>query len=1137
MDSQKEHNESNQIKREFGPSSLAVNNRTSIVILTFIIAIMGIMAYVTIPKENFPEIVIPTIYVGTPYAGNSPVDIENLVTRPIEKEIKSLSGVKNVKSTSIQDYSIVIVEFIPEVEVNKALQDVKDAVDKAKSNLPNDLDKDPNVFEINFSEFPIMNINISGNFSIDELKYYGEYLQDEIEKLPEISKAELKGALEREIRIDADVYKLEAMGVNFSDIENAISAENLTISGGDLLSGEFRRAIRVIGEFTRVDQLKDVIIKNEEQNIVYLRDVAEVTDTYQERNSFSRSKLLPVVSLNVVKRSGENLLNASDKIKEIITKAQSRKFPEGLEVTITNDQSKMTRSQVDNLENSIISGVILVVLVLMFFLGLRNAMFVGIAIPMSMFMAFMLLKFMGVTMSLIVLFSLILALGMLVDNGIVVVENIYRLLEKGYSPIRAAKEGVGEVALPIITSTATTLAAFIPLAFWGGMIGQFMKYLPITLIIVLSSSLFVALIVNPVMTAIFIKEQKGEKVVNKKRGVIIAVTLLILAIVCYFERYFTVGNLLMIFGLLIPLNIFFFSPATVWFQSKVLTRVEDAYYRTMRLILKGWNPVLVFGGTVLLLVFSIGLLIKKAPKVNLFPLNEPKYVNIFIEKPIGTDILSTDAFTQIIEKEVMEMMKPYDYLVESIIAQVGEGTSDPNAGPSPGASPHKARITVSFVDFNLREGQSTAVLMEQIREAMEKYPGVQITVDKDKVGPPVGAPIYLEVKGEDYEKLIELSNMVRTSILNSNIRGIEELKTDLETGKPELIVQIDRDKARRFGLSTYTIAMELRTALFGKTVSKYKEGEDEYNIQLRLKDEYRYDADALMNSKISFRDKFGKFHQIPISSVADVQYSTTYGSIKRKDMDRVIAIFSNVNEGYNANEINKQIASLIKDLELPEGYEVRFGGEQEEQQKTMAFLGQALFIAVACIFLIIVAQFNSITTPFIIMASVVLSTIGVFLGLVIFNMDFIIIMTGVGIISLAGVVVNNAIVLIDYTDLIRARRRKELGIPEDKLLPYNEILDSIIEGGKTRLRPVLLTAITTVLGLIPLALGMNINFFTLLSDFDPQFYIGGDNAIFWGPMAWTVIFGLSFATFLTLVVVPVMYLLSDKAKQKLAGRD
>ncbi len=1118
--------------REFGLSSMSVDNSTSVVILTLIITVLGLGAYRTMPKESFPEIVIPTVYIGTPYPGNSPVDMENLITRPIEKELKSINNVKDIKSTSVQDFSSIVVEFNPGVEISKAIQDVKDAVDKSKSELPTDLDQDPNVLEINTSDFPIMNVNISGNYSEAELKKYGEYLEDEIEKLPEISKADLAGTVEREIQINADPYKMEAVGVSFTDISNAVQAENVTISGGNIRSGEFQRTLRIDGEFTDPSQILDVIVKTDNQKIVYLRDIAEVKDTYKERTSYARSKNLPVVTINVVKRSGENVLVAADKIKEILDKTMQNRFPDDIEITITNDQSKQTRLQVSDLENSIIFGVILVVLVLMFFLGFRNALFVGIAIPLSMFISFLILNAFGISLNLMVLFSLILALGMLVDNGIVVVENIYRLMSEGKTSIEAAKEGVGEVAWPIITSTATTLAAFFPLIFWEDIVGEFMKFLPITLIIVLSSSLFVALVINPVLTSLYMKVENVSRNKPKQKSIIVAGVFLVLSTICYLLGWSTFGTLMLIGCVITLFNVFVLRRAIRWFQTVFLVSLENSYERLLSFALGKW-PGTFLGGTVLLLILSVLLLFVRSPKVLFFPDNQPQLINVFVEFPIGTDIEATNAFVDDMEDELLETLSSYAGIIESVISQVGEGTGDPSEGPSNESTPHKAKITIGFVDYIDRQGANTNNAMEEIRGLVEKYPGVLITVDKQRNGPPVGKQVNLEFVGEDYEQLISYVNQTREYLVDQNIPGIEELKTDLSLGNPEVILDIDRDKARRFGLSTSTIATDLRTSLFGLEVSKYKEGEEDYPIQLRLSESYRYDINTLVNQKIGFRDKFGEKREVPISAVAEIKYGSTYGSVKRKDLEKAVTIFSNVLDGFNPTVVNAQIQDVLANYPVPDGISVKFTGEQEEQAKSMAFLVSALAIAICLIFLIIVAQFNSITAPLIIMATVVLSTIGVFLGLVIFNMDFVVIMTGIGIISLAGVVVNNAIVLIDYTNLVRARKREELGVAADEFLSFEYLISSIVESGKTRLRPVLLTAITTVLGLVPLAIGMNINFATLLSSFDPQFYVGGDNADFWGPMAWTVIFGLTFATFLTLIIVPVMYLLADKLTMRL----
>ena len=1122
------------IIREFFLSSVAVDNKTTIFLLTVMIIIFGFSAYQNMPKEQFPEIVFPQIYIGTAYPGNSPVDMENLVARPIEKELKSINGVKKISSTNIQDYSTIIVEFNTDVEIPKALQDVKDAVDKAKKDLPTDLPTDPNIFDVDLSEVPIMYINISGDYSLNELEGYAELLEDKIEALPEISSVDVMGLPDKEVQINADLFKMQSMKVSFQDIENAVAAENVTMSGGNLLVDGFNRSIRIEGEFDTPEEIENVIVKDENQDIVYLRDVAEVKLVNEDLTSIARLDKFPVVTLNVVKRQGENLINAADKIKNILSDAQENRLPDDLNIAITNDQSKFTKKQVDNLENSIISGVILVILVLLFFLGLRNALFVGIAIPLSMLMGFLVLSIFGVTINMIVLFALILALGMLVDNGIVIVENIYRLMQEGYSPMRAAKEGAGEVAWPIIASTATTLAAFLPLAFWTGIMGEFMKYLPITLIIVLSSSLFVALVINPVIAAQFMKIDDVRTKIKWNR---LFTWLLILGIIAVFGHFFfeAARNISIIIMFLLLLDALVLRGGSKWFQSSFLPKLEHAYHNTVNYALAGKKPYFFLIGTFALLFGVIVLTMIRSPKVDLFPNNEPQYVNVYVEMPIGTDIEVTNDLTKRIEDKIFDVIGENRKDVESVITQIGEGTSDPNQGPQGGSTPNKARISLTFVDYELRDVSSNE-MMEEIRKEVAATPGAVVTVEKNEMGPPVGKPINIEITGDNLDTLLSRSDEIRRLIESSDVEGYEELKTDVEINKPELLVNIDREKSRRFGVSTYRIANEIRTALFGKEVSKFKDGEDKYPIQLRLMDQFRYDEQALMDQRITFRNNSGKVMQVPISALASESKTTTFNSVKRKDLDRVITLYSNVKEGYNANEIVTGIKDLLADYNMPDGYEIKYTGEQQEQEESGAFLAKALIIAVFMIFLIIVMQFNSVGTPFIIMLSVLFSTIGVFLGLSIFNMDFIIIMTGIGIISLAGVVVNNAIVLIDYINLLRKRRRFELGISDDERLPDDEVKKMIIKGGEVRLRPVLLTAITTVLGLIPLAIGLNINFFTLITDFDPQIYVGGDNAIFWGPMAWTVIFGLIFATFLTLVIVPVMYLILERIKWKFAER-
>jgi multidrug efflux pump subunit AcrB len=1135
-----------KVLKEFKLSTWAINNKMTVFVIIGMIFLAGIFSYQSMPREAFPEIVVPEIFVSTAYPGNSAIDIEKLITRPLEKEINGISGVDEITSTSIEGFSSIKVTFDFSVTPTEALRKVKDKVDAAKSDkdFPKDLPSDPTVKELNFAELmPIMNINLSGDFSMDELKEYGEYLEDEIEKVPEISKVEIRGIQDKEMEISIDLYKMEISQISFNDISQAIKNENMTVSGGDLLENGLRRSVRVIGEFRSAEEIANIIIKQENEEIVYLRDIAAVTFKEQQKQSYAREFSQPVVMLDVTKRGGENLINASTQIDAIIAKAKENYFPSNLYISKTNDQTNDTKTMVSDLENSIILGIVLVVVVLLFFLGVRNALFVGIAIPLSMFMSFIFLNALGVTLNTMVLFSLVIALGMLVDNGIVVVENVYRLLDEGYSKIDAAKYGVGEVAMPIIASTATTLAAFFPLAFWPGMMGEFMRYLPITLIIVLTSSLFIALVINPLLTAVYMKIKEDE--VNFKRIVIfssilfsVGVILIIAGLSLEIKWLNATGMLFMLAGLLRIINTKFLTPATEWFQNKFLPRLETFYERTLQYSLRGKRPRWFLMGTFGLLLFSVLLFRIFPPKVLFFPETPPKQVYIYLEYPIGTDIEVTNKLSVDVENKIQEYLKKYEVdgknvLITSVIGQVGEGASDPNRGQDGGTTPNKARVTVDFVKFNERGDINTEDVLIDIRKLLQDIPGVDIIVDRPANGPPAGSPINIEVAGDDYEQLLTTAENIKQFIKNKNISGIEELKLDVEQGKPELPIIIDRQKARRLNISTGQIGDALRTSLFGKEISTFKDGEDDYPINMRLMDKYRYDKQALINQKITFRNQgSGKIVQVPISAVAHAETSSTFSAVKRKDLDRVITIASNVLEGYNATEINDQIKEVLKKYDLPKNIRVSFTGEQEKQAEEMAFLSKALLIAVFFIFLILVAQFNSTTTPIIISLAVLLSLIGVLLGLIVFRMEFVIMMTMIGIISLAGIVVNNAIVLIDYTNLVMIRKRLEEGLDE-AVLTKEIIYESIVEGGKTRLRPVLLTAITTILGLLPLAIGININFLTLFTEFDPQFYIGGENVAFWGPMSWTIIFGLTFATFLTLIIVPVMYSLMNNFKFRL----
>jgi multidrug efflux pump len=1122
-------------KREFRPTTFALKNRNTILLLTFIFAVAGIFSYRVLPKELFPDIVIPTVMVVTNYPGNPPVDIENLITRPLEKEISNVTGISEMRSFSTQDNSNIVIEFETGIEISTALQDVKDAVDRALPDLPADLPSDPAVLDIDFSDFPIMNINLSGEFRIDELKRFADLLQDEIELLSEISEVEITGIPDREIQINLDPLQMDALELSFSDIENAIVQENISMGGGSILFDDGSRwAVRTTGEFTDTRQIGDIIVKYEMGQIVYLRDIADVEDTFAEPASFARLDDQPVVSLQVIKKDGENLLDATAKISGIIDRMrETGELPARLSLTVTNDQSEDIRTQLTNLENSVILAVILVVLVLFLFLGVKNALFVGLAIPLSMLAAFMVLGLLGIQINMIVLFSLILALGLLVDNAIVVVDNIYRFVERGNTVMDSAKYATAEIAIPIITSTATTLSAFIPLAFWTGIVGEFMVYLPVTLIIVLASSLFVALVIIPVFSKTFYHDREAERAAGPQTAKRLPVwrrpwfLILLLAgggLILHLVDFTLTGNIMILAAIIWSLGYFLLGRLQVWFRERFLPYNEGLYSRTLSFALKGKNSYFFVAGTLVFLVLSLFLFMARNPNVLFFPDNEPQYINILAQMPIGNDITLTDKTTREIEQHVEEILEPYRHIVKSVLTTVGRGATG-EMDFSIGDTPHRSRITITFIDFQYREGINTNEIMAEIsRELLGRYPGVEFNIEKNMAGPPTGPPINIEISGRDFTRLLTLTGEIQEEIERSDIAGIGGLSMDLDVDMPEIVISIDRERARRYGLSTAVIASSIRTALFGNEISTFKIGEEEFPIMLRLKQDYRYTLSSLMNQQITYRSPAtGQLMQVPVSAVATPEFGKTYGSVNRIDMRRVITLSSNILPGYNANRINDEIRELLAVYELPEGYEYTFTGEQQEQDEAMDFLITALLVALALISLILVTQFNSVIKPLIIVGSVIFSTAGVFLGIALFNMEFVIVLTGIGIISLAGVVVNNGIVLVDYTDYLHDRKRRELDVPEEMFLDPARSLSLVQQAGETRFRPVILTAITTILGLLPLAAGLNINLVTLMTDLNPQIYFGGDNAAFWSPMAWTVIFGLAVATFLTLIIVPCMY--------------
>ncbi|MBA4053176.1 MAG: copper transporter [Marivirga sp.] len=1107
--------------KEFRPTSWSIDNKIVIYVATAIICLAGVMTYNSLPKENFPEVVFPQIYVATVYPG-APEDIENLISKQIEKQVKSIAGVKKITSNSLQNFSNVIIEFQTDVEVKEAKREVQEAVDKAKNDLPSDLENDPSVMDVDISEFPIMFLNLAGDYDLQTIKKYAEQMQDRIEGLKEIRRVDIVGALDREIQVNVDLFKSAQAGISLDDIASAIRFENVIIAGGQLSVDGMKRSMSVNGEFSSADQMANIVVGSIKGGKVYLKDVADVIDTHKEQESFARLDEKNVVTLNIVKRGGENLVIASDQINEIVKDFEKNILPKGLTVTITADQSDNTRVTLHDLINTIIIGFVLVTMILMFFMGATNAIFVGLSVPISSFIAFLFFPAMGFSLNLMTLFSFLLALGIVVDDAIVVIENTHRVFDNGKVPIRkAAKLAAGEVFLPVLSGTLVVLAPFVPLAFWPGVIGSFMVYLPITLIVALLASLVVAYIMNPVFAADFmtVHDHDHDKSKVTKGFKIAAVVFAAVALLFYVTGSFGAGNFTVFIFAVYCLHRFVLEQVISKFQTKAWPSVQMGYRRMITWCLEGWRPIGVVLGVIGLFIFSIIFTGIRKPPVVFFPQGDPNFIYAYIRMPIGTDQLVTDSVTNIVEDRVIKVIGADTAIVESVISNVAIGASeDQFAGAQ--VQSHLGKVTVAFVSFAERNGRSSKEFLGKIREAIKGIKGAEVSVAQEQGGPPTGKPINIEIAAEDFNVLVATADRTKRYLDSLQVPGVEELKSDFQSDKPEIIINIDREKANREGISTGQIGIILNTAIYGDEVSRFRDVNDDYPIQLRIKESQRNDINTLMNLPITFRDMAmgGAVRQVPLSAIAKIEYSNSFAGIKRIDQKRVISLSSNVLTNFNENEVVADIQNQLKNFSKPEEVSIKMTGAQEDQAETSAFLGMAGMLAVGLMFMILVIQFNSISKPLIILSEILFSVIGVLLGFSLFKMEISIVMSGVGIMALAGIVVRNGILLVEFTDLLISQ-----GV---------ELKEAIIEASKTRMTPVLLTAMAATLGLVPLAVGLNIDFVTIFTEFNPHIFFGGDNAAFWAPLSWTMIFGLIFGTFLTLFLVPVMYLLSVRLKAK-----
>jgi multidrug efflux pump subunit AcrB len=887
--------------------------------------------------------------------------------------------------------------------------------------------------------------------------------------------------------------------------------------------------------------MQSIVVKNVQGAPIYLRDIAEIKDTVKEKESYARLDGKNVITINIVKRAGENLINTADKVKAVIADMQVKgDIPpaDQMKVVITGDQSKQTKTSFQDLVSTIILGFILVLLVLMFFMGVTNAFFVALSVPLSVFVAFMFLPLgdflvgSSITLNFIVLFALLFGLGIIVDDAIVVIENTHRIYHNGRVPIvRAAKEAAGEVWMPVLAGTLTTLAPFFPLLMWKGLIGKFMIYLPVMLILTLAASLIVAFIFNPVFAVSFMKPEGREFQMRKKD---LFKQYWWLAAVAFGLLFHLIGwtglaNFLLFAALMAILNVFVLRDIIHSFKNKILPNLMARYETLLRWALKGKRPVYLMISLFVLFPISVIMLMVRGNGQTFFPTGDPSFVYVYLKLPVGTDIKYTDSVTQILEKrvyKVLEKEKPgtEGSIVESVIANVAVSANNPRDN-NRSVQPNLGRIQVSFVDFEERHGKKTKPYLDAIREAVKGIPGAEISVNQEDAGPPTEAPVNIEISGDNFESIAKVAYDLRNYLDTNKVEGVEQLNMDVDLTNPEITISVDRERALIEGLSTAQVGMELRTAVFGREVSKLKQGEDEYKIQLRYNDLIRNNITDLMSRPITFRDfNTGSIKQIPLNAIAHIDYTNTSGGIKRKNMKRTIQLQSNVLDPTKTAEINAALAFKIEDfkskVKIPPDVTVKQTGVSEQQQETMTFLGTSLIIALMLIFLILVIQFNSMSKPFIVLTEIFFSIIGVLIGYAITGMTIATIMMGVGIVGLAGIVVKNGILLIEFTDELRNRGMKTR--------------EAAIQAGKIRIIPVLLTALATMLGLLPLAIGFNIDFGSLFSELNPHIFFGGSSVVFWGPLSWTIIFGLIFAFFLTLVMVPSMYLISERLRRPMS---
>ncbi|UWR33691.1 efflux RND transporter permease subunit [Sulfitobacter sp. W027] len=1024
----------------------AAFSRARVVILGLVMILaVGAYAYVGIPKESSPEIPIPTLYVSTSLEGISPEDSERLLVEPLETELSAITGLKQITSNGAEGHASVQLEFEPGFDSDEALDKVREGVDRAKSDLPEDA-TDPVVTEINTALFPILTAILSGPVPERMLNTISEELKDAIEGLSGVLEVDVGGERTELLEVLIDPTVFETYNISFEELISQINRNNRLIAAGAIESGAGRLVLKVPGLIENVEDVMSLPIKVRGDTVVTFADVATIRRTFKDPTGFARIDGQPALALEIKKRSGANIIETVAAVRELIDDMRAE-WPDSITVKYTQDESEQVQSMLSDLEANVIAAVILVMIVIVWALGVRSALLVGLAIPGAFLAGVTALWVMGYTMNLVVLFSLILVVGMLVDGAIVTTELADRRLQEGHSPRAAYAHAAKRMSWPIIASTATTLSVFFPLLFWTGTVGEFMKFLPITVILTLTASLFMALVFIPVVGGIIGKRPPQSA---KDKATLYAA-----------EQ----GD------------------------PRDLTGFTGGYVKLLQFaILRPWMTLILaiamlMGGFTAYAQFGNG--------ITFFPEVEPDFAQVQVRARDNFSIYEQDALVRQVEQRLFA----YDEIA-SVYARTGSSNRD--------SADLIGTIQVEFTEWD--ERRTAAMIGEEIRTEMAAIPGIDVQVQTASNGPSAGKPLNLRIKAHDAEVQQQVVNQIREKM--ADIGGFTDVTDSRPLPGVEWRIAVNRSEAARFGADISTLGQAVQLLTRGITVADYRPDDAEGSIDINV----RFPSDERTLEELQSLRVPTSAGLVPISNFVTFEPSPRTGTITRVDQERVVTIEANVAPGVLVNDQTVALRSAIDAMDLPPGVEASFAGEAEDQQESMIFLAGAFITAIFLMFVILVIQFNTFYQAFVVMSAIVFSIAGVLFGLLVTGRPFGVVMGGIGVIALAGIVVNNNIVLIDtYNDL------KKAGLSP---------LEAALRTGAQRLRPVVLTSVTTALGLMPMVIGLNINFFSR------EIVYGAPSTQWWTELSSAIAGGLVVATVLTLVVTPAMLMLGEKKAKR-----